>query len=149
MVMAAGTLLSQAVVKYQLTPVLGRAFLRTLLWCETKGISLKCCCLASQACVWALVVGRDCSTSTKCCCYFCVCLSWQMHFGVTRKSSGLDVKPLFLLCLHLGTPSHVVWTPTCPIGLCNHRVLGDHREEKCLFTSQKPPCIVKAAALEF
>lgn len=81
MVMAAGTLLSQAVVKYQLTPMLGRAFLRALLWCETKGISLKCCCLASQACVWALLVGRDCSTSTKCCCYFCLSIMTDALWG--------------------------------------------------------------------
>lgn len=138
--MAAGTLLSQAAVKYQLTPVLGRALLRALLWCVTKGISLKCCC-SSRACVWALVVGRDCSTSTKCCCYFCVCLSWQMHFGVERKSSCLSVKPLFLPCPHLGYPPPMLCEPLhVPLG-CVTIMFWENTEKKNAYLIYKTPYV--------
>lgn len=152
MVMTAGSLLSQAAVRYQLTPLWGRTFLRALLWHETKGVSLKWCCCASQACLWTLVADRDCSSNGsngKCCHSFCVYPSWQMHFGVKRKFARLFFKPLFIYPSTWVPSSHVAWAFLCPVGLCNHSVWGDYREEKSVFNLQKPQCIVKATVLKF
>lgn len=125
MAMTAGSLLSGAAVRYQLTPLLGGTFLGALVWFETKGISLKCCCHTSQASLWMLVVDGDCSsysTNRKRCCYFCVCLPWQMHFGVKSKFSRLYFEPLFIYRSTWVRPSHIVWTLACPIG--HYRLLS-------------------------
>lgn len=57
--------------------------------------------------------------------------------------------------LHLGTPfpccvnTCVSYRALSVTILCNHPVLGDHREEKCVFNLQKPQCIVKTMVLKF